>query len=137
MGVGAKTKLTTGRQRTICDALRKGNTRTCAANLAGITRETFYQWLEGNLAFSDAVTRAEAEAEDRYVEAVDKASDADWRAAAFWLERRRHGEWMKREEQQHTGRGGGKIIVEYINATPGGIEDTVTDASRGAEEDTL
>lgn len=92
----APTKCTPGRVRAICARLREGGTRTAAARSSGISLETFRQWMAGNLEFSAAVMRAEADAEQAMARAVYGAAtgkEPDWRAAESWLKRRRREEW--------------------------------------------
>jgi hypothetical protein len=57
------------------------------------------------LEFLEAVTRASAVAEVHAVAIVREAMAADWRAAAWFLERRYPGRWRRREshEVEHIG----------------------------------
>ena len=89
---GRPTKLTPEIQQRLVEALRAGNTREAAAAYAGISRSTFYNWLErgrnprmtkknrvfkadkGFLDFLDIVTRAENQAEVRCVAVLQKAA---------------------------------------------------------------
>lgn len=88
-------------QKAICDLLKMGATRTAAGNKNRICRDTFHEWMIKKPAFSDAVIEAEAAAELTFTATVlraargDPANDLkqDWRAAAFWLERRRREEF--------------------------------------------
>ncbi|HEY3413298.1 MAG TPA: hypothetical protein VGM51_09620 [Armatimonadota bacterium] len=91
------TKYNQGIQAAICDALRAGNTRRCACALVKIDSATFYIWLKDKPAFFSAVEEAEAEAEQRFVGCVKDAGITSWQAAAWWLERRHHLDWRKRE----------------------------------------
>lgn len=90
------TKRTPEREEIILKALRLGNTRTTAAAYAEVHRDTLYEWL-ADPAFSDAVQKAEADAEARFVGQIVKAAhDGTWQAAAWWLERRNSHAWGKR-----------------------------------------
>lgn len=83
-------------QDRIIDYLRTGNTRTAASEAAGISRTTFYRWLEENVAFCDAVKKAEATAEVGHVQCVANAAmKGSWQASAWWLERRRPRNWRE------------------------------------------
>jgi len=82
----------------ICHTLAQGVTRQCAALEAGITRETFYHWLETRDGFSDRVARAESIAEQKLTETVFAAGTSgetagDWRPAIEWLKRRRRADY--------------------------------------------
>lgn len=99
---GRLTKLTSERHKKICDLLRAGNTRTCAAGAAGVEPLTFRNWYAKGereqsgpffTFFTDAA-RAEHEAEAMYVTVIAKAAkDGDWRAAESYLKRRHREDW--------------------------------------------
>lgn len=95
---GRRTRRTLALTQALCDVLKTGGTRTAACAHVGIDRSLFYDWLQFP-SFSDAVARAEAEAELRFGAVVMQAAvrENDWRAAAFWLERRRPEEWGERQ----------------------------------------
>ena len=81
-------------QQAIVHALQMGNTRTASWQYAGVSHQTFYRWLNENVKFCEAVTRAEATAEVGHVGVLAKAAiDGDWRASLEWLKRRRRKEW--------------------------------------------
>ena len=90
-----KSKLTPETQDKILKYLRLGTYVETAAAAAGISRDTFYDWLKRGAkgekpyrAFSDAVDKALAEAEARDVAIIMKAAEHTWQAAAWRLERR-------------------------------------------------
>jgi hypothetical protein len=92
------TKLTPAVETAILDALRAGATRTAAAMAAGVPRETMARWTTRFVTFRHAVLQAEAQAEIRATVTVRQAINGnDWRAAAWWLERRRHDDWGRRD----------------------------------------
>lgn len=93
MNKGRPSKLTPARRELILEALRQGSTRTAAAAAAGIDKSTLFEWLRIFPIFSDAVKKAEAEAELSSVQTIRKAAADTWQAAAWWLERRRPAEW--------------------------------------------
>lgn len=93
---GAPTKYSAARVKAICAALSEGATRTAAAQSNGINRDTLREWMQDYPAFSGAVMRAEAEAEQamsRALHAAATGKEPDWRAAESWLKRRRREEW--------------------------------------------
>ena len=99
----------------ITQALRAGNTRRASCAYAGISEDTFAVWLKDIPDFSDAIKKAEGDAEVRNVAIIQKAADTTWQAAAWWLERKHKAEWSSRVEQ--TGADGSpvKVIVEYAD----------------------
>jgi len=113
-------------QKTICDLIANGNTRECAAGCAGVSTECLYNWMRSNSEFSDAIQKADAQAEARMVLVIEKAAVAGtWQAAARWLESRRAKDWQRRERLEHDG----------VSAEMGGnpIQVVITD-SREVEE---
>jgi len=79
------------------DALAAGNTTRTACAMAGISDKSLYRWLkeaesapEGHelVEFRDTVKGAKAVAEHRNVMVIQEAAQKDWRAAAWFLERR-------------------------------------------------
>lgn len=112
---GRPTKYTPATVAKITDALRGGNTRRASCAAAGISQDTFANWLREHSAFSDAVEKAEGEAELRNLAVIQDATRTTWQAAAWWLERKHKADWSSRVEQ--TGADGSpvKVIVEYAD----------------------
>ena len=101
--MGRTSKRSPEREQAILNALRLGNTRRNAAAYAEIDQNTFYRWLDEVGTFRDAVVKAEADAEARFLGQIAKAAaDGTWTAAAWWLERRRHEDFRKREQLEVT-----------------------------------
>jgi len=86
------------RVQAVLNALRVGNTRRASAAAAEVSKDTFYRWLDGDATFRDAVEKAEADAELRFIGVIAKAAPVSWQAAAWWLERR-HSEDYGRHER--------------------------------------
>jgi transposase len=103
MGLGRETKLTPATQKTICDAIAAGNYDYVAAEYAGVGRSTFFAWLaKGEQAqtgihrdFLDAVKRAGSQAEVRNISIIEL--DGSWQSKAWWLERKFHDRWGRKE----------------------------------------
>jgi hypothetical protein len=114
-GAGGPTKYSIQVVQRLTDALRGGNTRRASCAAAGISQDTFANWLREHSAFSDAVEKAEGEAELRNLAVIQDATKTTWQAAAWWLERKHKAEWSSRVEQ--TGADGSpvKVIVEYAD----------------------
>jgi hypothetical protein len=87
--MGRPSKATDARIEALLVALRAGNTREAAAAHAEIDRTTLYRWLDRTSGLRVRVEKAEADAEVRFTAQVARAAGNDWKAAVFWLERRR------------------------------------------------
>ncbi len=92
---GRPTKFTPITREAILQALRLGNTRTCAAEAAGIDHGTLSHWTARYPEFLTEVKKAEAEAQQRAVKVIVDAAPTSWQAAAWLLERRHPNEWGK------------------------------------------
>lgn len=91
-------KYTAERVEKIVDALAAGNTRKTAARLAGIDQGTLENWVQRYSDFSAAIEKAEADAEASHVANIVKAATSgSWTASAWWLERRRHEDWGRKD----------------------------------------
>jgi hypothetical protein len=84
----------------VLEAIRAGATRRAAAGHAGIDHATLYRWLERNATFATLLTRAEDDVEIRCTATILHAAMDDWRAAGWWLERRRPGSYARRLEPE-------------------------------------
>ena len=100
--------------------VRQGQTYETAARLAGISRDTLFEWRRRGqtaverraggeqvdaaelvfLAFADAVSAARAEAEAEAVDVIWSAMPRDWRAAAWYLERSVPEHWGRRSHTE-------------------------------------
>src|SRR3954462_11524422 len=127
---GRRTKLTPQVRDRLVEALRKGYYLETAAELAGVGRRTVYTWLERGRAalahsaqsrgseaiyadFAEAVATANAAAEADAIDVIRR--DQDWRATAFFLERRFPDRWRRRDSHELTGADGGAIATDAQN----------------------
>ena len=112
------TKLTPEVHEAIVDGINAGLTFRLTCARAGVNPATFYRWLEkGETAksgayseFCDAVERAKADSALRLISQITLQAPADWRAAAFILERRFPDDYGRRAEL--TGKAGGPVQVD-------------------------
>ena len=103
--MGRPTKLTADVQSRVCEALSLGVSIEAAAAHAGIGTATHHEWCvrgrDGESPYAeylDATTRARDSAEVRYAAVVARAAkDGHVGAAQWWLERRRHTQWGRRD----------------------------------------
>lgn len=116
---GRPTKLTKELIEEIATYLRAGNYIETTAHLVGINRDTIYEWLKrGNaeiarisksnrarvrkkeelfVEFTDTVKKAQAQSEAMLVAQIGKASEKNWTAAAWRLERKYPDRWGRTE----------------------------------------
>jgi hypothetical protein len=89
--MGRRSKASEERIETVLIALRAGNTREAAATHAGIDRTTLHRWSSADPVLLARIEKAEADAEVRFVALISQAAGIPegWRAATWWLERRR------------------------------------------------
>lgn len=119
MPAGRPTKRTPETEKRILDALRIGATRKDASLAAGISQETFCQWMNSFPEFAEAVEKAESEDKLRMLAAITKASqEGSWQAAAWRLERKDPDNYGRRERQDVNHSGG--IQIEIIDKTTDG-----------------
>ena len=85
---GRPTKRTDANKAIVLEAVRHGTSRTGAAKLIGIHYETLRAWIASDSEFALAVTRAEGDMERTMVALIREQAVMDWRAAAWYLERR-------------------------------------------------
>lgn len=97
---GRPTSLTPERHAAIVDAVRHGMYAKAAVEGAGITEATYYRWLERGRqgeepfeSFLADVEQASAAATLNMLDTIRKAAETDWRAAAWFLERRFPDQW--------------------------------------------
>jgi hypothetical protein len=132
---GRKDKLTAQVQDRICNAIRAGNYYEAACKYAGISRQTFWNWLErGGKArsgkfkdFYEAVKQAEAEAEVRIVAQWQKSIPESWQAARDFLARRFPERWGPKEKHELTGKDGGAIKQEVKHELSAETAETIFD----------
>ncbi len=115
---GRPTKLTPEVQQTICDALERGEVHVHAAEHGGISEATYYNWIrkgeEGDKEYVEfllATMRAEAEGRKEIFKKIRCATETDWRAAAFLLERRYPQHYGKAARVDLTV--GGKVEIDH------------------------
>lgn len=133
---GAPTKLTPEITKTICNALLIGNYFETACAVAGIHRDTAYEWLKKGAKkpgihrqFSDAVEKAQADAESRDLTVIEMTAHGtkaqfdenghlvraevqrDWKAAAWRLERKHPKKWGRIDRHEITGKDGGPLTL--------------------------
>jgi hypothetical protein len=103
------------RRETLLKALEAGNTRKAACAYAGLSEDAFARYCASNPDFTDDVGEAEAKAVIRHVGLILQAANKDWRAAAWWLERKFPDEWGRKNRTILTGADRGPIAVQEVH----------------------
>lgn len=117
---GRKTKLNDARLKKVVDGITAGLPYDTACALAGITYQTFLNWMRAGeeaesgkfFEFFEEVKKAEAIAESVHIKNIkDAGKNGVWQADAWLLERRYPQKWGKKEQikQEITGESGGPI----------------------------
>lgn len=108
---GRPTKYSDERAAKILEAISIGATYELAAKYAGISRDTLTRWRQRYAAFATQLEEAEGRAAVGWLAKIEReASNGDWRAASWKLERRYPQDYGKTvQENQHTGKDGGPI----------------------------
>lgn len=111
---GRKTKYTPETVAKIVQAIKTGATYQLACQYAGISHETFAQWMKHKPEFSEAVKESEGAGAIELLARIRKeAAEGTWQAAA-WILERRYPEMYGRQRQEVTGADGGDIVVKVI-----------------------
>ena len=120
--IGRPTKLTPEVQAKIVLAISGGNYRQVAAEWAGIPPDTLAHWMgrhrEPYLSFRHAVLEAEKMAEIGAVALIMKAAKEDPKHAEWWLERKFHERWGRKDRHEVTGADGGPIDARVVFYLP-------------------
>lgn len=119
-------KLTEERRAAILNNLRTGLSVKSAAERTGVSYQTYADWLRRGRGehprlrqtqfwadFAAEVDRVLAEAEAQAIRKVHQAADTDWRAAAWFLERRFRERWGRQTEQPVAA--GGEVKVVFVD----------------------
>jgi len=108
---GAKRKMTPEVIAKLVEAVEAGSTHRLACQYAGIGPTLFYATLQSNAEFSNIIKGAEASGAMKFLSRITDASELQWQAAAWMLERRFPDEYGKRVVE-HSGQGGGAIQIK-------------------------
>ena len=124
--MGRKSKYTPDVVDKLTQAIRLGATYVLACDYAGISERTFRSWMETYPPFLQSVKEAEGAAAVGWLAKIEKAaSDGNWQAAAWKLERR-YPEMYGKQRLELTGANGGPVQVETRQLPPL-PEDTLDD----------
>lgn len=105
----------------IAGIIASGNYVKTACDIVGISETTYYDWMQKGKAgkkpyakLSEAIKKAEAVAEAKRVQTILEASEEQWQAAAWYLERRYPDRWGKKERIDMEHAGSVSVKVEWV-----------------------
>jgi transposase len=108
----SRTTLTQAKVERYLEAIALGATRGLAAAYAGMGVAAMKGWIDRIPELAEAVEACEAIAAMKWLNAIEKAAEAgQWQAAAWKLERLYPDLYGRRDTREHTGPGGGPILV--------------------------
>lgn len=84
----------------ILDALGDGMTQRDASMLAGISEDTLCLWKRNNSELSEQMRRKVVEYKQKLMKNIERASEKDWKASAWLLERRYKKEFSTNPQHQ-------------------------------------
>lgn len=101
-----KTKLTRKLINEAEKLIKLGNYTVTVCQYLGIHESTWYRWMnEGEVAkrglkreFYESIKRAESHAEIRNVQIIQNAAQENWQASAWYLERKFHDRWGRKDK---------------------------------------
>lgn len=97
-------------------AIGLGATYELACGYAGITYETFREWIKTKVGFSDVIKAAEGQAATKWLAKIEQAaSEGNWQAAAWKLERRYPKDYGRRIVDSDLTSGGEKLTGLIVN----------------------
>lgn len=99
----------------IAEGIKLGLTYDLAAQLGGISEDTFSRWRKRYADFADRIAKAEALGARSCLARIHKESqEGDWRAAAWILEHRHPHQYGKQvSEHQLTGKDGEPPVFRF------------------------
>ena len=72
----------------VLNHVRAGLSVQTACKAAGLSRSTFYRWLRSDASLKQKLRQAEAVCESWHIQNITNHAEHDWRASAWFLERR-------------------------------------------------
>lgn len=109
--VGRPSSFDPEKAKIIIAVVRAGNYVETAAAFAGVNKTTIYEWLKAGargqsqelIDFSNAMIKADAEAEIVDNQTIGEASKTQWQAAAWRQERKHFTRWGRKDRVEMSG----------------------------------
>ena len=83
---------------TVLNHVAAGLTVRDACRMAGVGRSTFYAWLAADKGLRSRLRKAESSGVAEHLANIRRAAEKDWRASAWWLERRHPAKFANRRQ---------------------------------------
>ena len=117
----------------LLENLRSGMSIVAACALANISRSTYYGWVDKDEKWAEEVKAAIRFGEAVHVARISHASVDDWRASAWFLERRFPNEWGPKQELsvQTNQDGGAALVLAMIEQTDQRVKRLEEESSDG------
>ena len=97
--------------------------RVGSSKIAGISFDTFNEWMKKKPEFSAIIKKAELEAEstgeERAILSIFKAMENQWQAGAWWLERTKSDKYALKTKNEHVVDVGRMLLVR--SSAPSGL----------------
>lgn len=138
---GTPIKLTPEKRGVVLGSIAAGSSLRYAAAEAGVDHSAVIQLIKRDPEFAAKYAAADAKCYRRHIDVINCSSDEDWRASAWFLERRYRDEFGKQEKIEHSG--GQTIRIEFAddfftrNKISGDEIQQVDDNATDAEFDLL
>lgn len=120
MPAGRPTKYDPAYCERVIELMAEGRSKTAAAGVLGVCRDTLHEWANKHEEFSDAIKRAEALSaewwETRGRELATGEGDGAPAMVIFGLKNRVRYDWADRVQTEHSGPDGGPI--QTADVTP-------------------
>lgn len=122
--VGRTSKFTPETVQKIKQAIELGATYELAAAYGGIAASTFYEWMNAKPEFSESIKSSEGLAAVKWLAKIEQAAtDGNWQAAAWKLERR-YPDSYGRQRIEHSG----TIALSWDNVMKSSEDDKASDS---------
>lgn len=111
--VGRPTKYNPKYCDTVIKEMSEGASLTEVAGELGICKDTLYQWQKEHSEFSDAIKKG-VQLSEQWWQKVGRKSlwDKEFNYTGWYMNMKNRFGWTDKQNVQHTGEGGGPIIVE-------------------------
>jgi hypothetical protein len=128
--IGRPTKYEPETIKAYLTAISAGLTVELSAQYADVHRDSVHEWMRQDPEFAAARGRVESQLANKWIKQIEAAAAADWRVAAWLLERRVPSEYGKRTHvQAEVTPGGGVMHIQFSAANAFALLEAGHDAA--------